>query len=97
MSTASLPSGVKSNCARQCPGTPSGTASAKTYENLPRAALSTGSGLTPEGSDSSGLPTNSTMNLRTPAGLGRPGWPPRPVRVATQRASGEGKGSSALQ
>ena len=84
MSTGCVPSAVKSNCARQWPGTPSGTASVNTYENLPLAAVSTASGLTPKGRSFSGPPVNSTMNLRTPAGRGWPGWPPRPSRVPVQ-------------
>src|SRR3546814_3025353 len=77
-------------CARQCPATPSGTASVKTYENVPRELISTASGLTPYASFSSGAPLNSTMNLRTQTGRFIPGSPPRPSRVATQSASGVG-------
>jgi hypothetical protein len=54
-----------------------------------------GLGLTPNGSDASGPPKNSTMNLCTPLGRSLPGSPPRPRRVATQRARAVGWGSAA--
>ena len=61
---------------------------------MPRDAVSTGSGLTPNGRIASGPPEELDHELaHAPAAAAAPGWPPRPRRVATQRASGEGKGS----